>query len=200
MKKHAFLTELYAGKKIQVVNPSEDMKVSYLRKSESYLQSAKLLRDNEHFEEAVSMAYYSMYYSVMALFFRAGIKCENHSAAILLLQEVFGIDNTDISTLMRERIDKQNYVDTVTTIQDVEDLIRKAESFNAKIFDRARRCSSSTRATSAPGSSSSPSTAPAASSTRPGPPSRSRSASCSSGRSPRSAPARASSGRTSSGS
>ena len=34
------------------------MKVSYLRKSESYLQSAKLLRDNEHFEEAVSLAYY----------------------------------------------------------------------------------------------------------------------------------------------
>jgi len=139
MKKHVFLIDLYTAKKIQVVNPSEDIKASYLRKSESYLQSAKLLRDNEHFEEAVSMAYYSMYYSVMALFFRAGIKCENHSAAILLLQEVFGIDNTDISTLMRERIDKQYHVGTVETIQDVEDLIRKAESFNVKIFDLLER-------------------------------------------------------------
>ena len=124
MKKYVFLNDLYNEKKIQVMNPSEDMKASYLRKSGSYLQSAKLLRDNEHFEEAVSMAYYSMYYSVMALFFRAGIKCENHSATILLLHEVFGIDNTDISTLKRERIDKQDHVDTVATIQDVEDLIR----------------------------------------------------------------------------
>jgi uncharacterized protein (UPF0332 family) len=139
MKKHVFLTDLYTAKKIQVVNPSEDMKAAYLRKSESYLQSAKLLRDNEHFEEAVSMAYSSMYYSVMALFFRAGIKCENHSAAILLLQEVFGIDNTDIGTAKRERIDKLYYVDTVATIQDVEDLIRKAESFNVKIFDLIER-------------------------------------------------------------
>lgn len=85
------------------------------------------------------MAYYSMYYSVMALFFRAGIKCENHSAAILLLQEVFGVDNSDISTAKRERIDKQYYVDTVATKQDTGDLIRRAESFNVKIFDLLER-------------------------------------------------------------
>ena len=56
MREYTFLTELYVKKKFQIVNPSDDMKVSYLRKSESYLQSAKLLRDNEHFEEAVSLA------------------------------------------------------------------------------------------------------------------------------------------------
>ena len=139
MRKYEFLNDLYLGKKIQIVNPSDAMKVSYLRKSESYLQSAKLLRDNEHFEEAVSMAYYSMYYSAMALFFRAGIKCENHSAAILLLHDVFGVGTTDISTAKRERIDKQYYVDTVATKQDVDDLIRKAESFDVKIFDLLER-------------------------------------------------------------
>ena len=139
MREYTFLTELYVKKKIQIVNPSDDMKVSYLRKSESYLQSAKLLRDNKHFEEAVSLAYYSMYYSVTALFFRAGIKCENHSASILLLQEVFGVDATDISTAKRERIDKQYYVDTIATKTDVDDLIRKAESFNVKIYDLLER-------------------------------------------------------------
>lgn len=139
MREYTFLTELYVKKKIQIVNPSDDMKVSYLRKSESYLQSAKLLRDNEHFEEAVSLAYYSMYYSVTALFFRAGIKCENHSASILLLEEVFGVDATDISTAKRERIDKQYYVDTIAAKTDVDYLIRKAELFNVKIYDLLER-------------------------------------------------------------
>jgi len=42
------------------------------------------------------MAYYSMYYSVLALFFATGIKCENHTAAIILLREIFAIDNGDL--------------------------------------------------------------------------------------------------------
>jgi uncharacterized protein (UPF0332 family) len=37
-----------------------------------------------------------MYYSVLALFFATGIKCENHTAAIILLREIFAIDNGDL--------------------------------------------------------------------------------------------------------
>jgi uncharacterized protein (UPF0332 family) len=85
------LADLYEEEKIQFVNPSQDMKIAYLKKSESYLLSAKLLRDHDQFEQSVSMAYYSMYYSVLALFFRTGIKCENHAAAIVLLRSVFNI-------------------------------------------------------------------------------------------------------------
>ena len=65
------------------------MKTAYRKKAESHLVSARLLLDNDLFEQSVSMAYYSMYYSVMALFFASGIKCENHTAAIVLLKENF---------------------------------------------------------------------------------------------------------------
>jgi len=42
---------------------------------------------NKKLEEAVSMAYYSMYYSLLALLFRVGIKSENHTASIFLLRD-----------------------------------------------------------------------------------------------------------------
>jgi uncharacterized protein (UPF0332 family) len=111
------------------------VKAAYLKKSDSFLTSAKLLLDNERFEESVSLAYYSMYYSVLALFFATGIKCENHSAAIILLDEVFGIDNSALKSAKSERIDKQYYVATAPVRSEVITLIKTAESFNAVLLD-----------------------------------------------------------------
>jgi len=111
------------------------MKAAYLKKSESHLVSARLLLDNDLIEQSVSMAYYSMYYSVMALFFATGIKCENHTAAIILLREIFGRDNSEIKNAKNERIDKQYYVMSAPVREDVVALIRTAESFNADLRD-----------------------------------------------------------------
>lgn len=111
------------------------MKTAYRKKAESHLVSARLLLDNGRFEESVSMAYYSMYYSVLALFFATGIKCENHSAAIILLAEIFGRENAEIEAAKRERIDKQYYVTSAPVREEVVALIRTAESFNAELHD-----------------------------------------------------------------
>ncbi len=111
------------------------MKIAYLRKSESHFISARLLLENDLFEQSVSMAYYSMYYAVLALFFATGIKCENHTAAIILLQEVFAINNTDLEYAKTERIDKQYYVTSTPVRDDVVALIQTAESFNAEVLD-----------------------------------------------------------------
>ena len=88
------------------------------------------------------MAYYSMYYSVMALFFATGIKCENHSAAIILLKEIFSRDNAEIEAAKRERIDKQYYVTSAPVREEVVALIRTAESFNAELRDFTDRLTS----------------------------------------------------------
>jgi uncharacterized protein (UPF0332 family) len=124
-----------------MVNPSEDIARAYLKKSKSHLASALLLHENGHFEEAVSMTYYSMYHAVMALFFRTGIKCENHAATIILLQEVYEIDNTPLSDAKRERIDMEYYVETAAMGKDVENLIHGAELFNAHVVDAIERLS-----------------------------------------------------------
>lgn len=58
---------------LQLVAPSDEIKTACLKKSENFLASARLLLDNERFEESVSMGYYSMYYSVLAgIVFRDG--------------------------------------------------------------------------------------------------------------------------------
>jgi uncharacterized protein (UPF0332 family) len=72
MKKPSFFSRLYDEGKLQLVEPSESVKESYMKKSDSYLASAKLLLANNRLEETVSLAYYSMYYAALALLFRAG--------------------------------------------------------------------------------------------------------------------------------
>jgi uncharacterized protein (UPF0332 family) len=130
---------LYKDKALQLVAPNAEVKMAYLKKSESYLASARLLHEGERFEESVSLAYYSMYYSVLALFFATGIKCENHTAAIILLADLFGIDNSAIESAKSERIDKQYYVATAPVQSEVIELIKTAESFNADLRDAIDR-------------------------------------------------------------
>ncbi len=118
-----------------LVSPSDAIKDSYLAKSESNLVSAKILLDNQRLEESVSLAYYSMYNMLTALMFQVGIKCENHTASIMLLEAVFNMDNKDISFARKERIDKQYYVDFNVTSDDATALVETAEDFNRCLFD-----------------------------------------------------------------
>jgi len=142
MKKSDFFNRLQEEGKLQLVPPSEDIMSSYLKKSDSHLISAKLLLENDRLEESVSLAYYSMYYMLISLFFRVGIKCENHSAGIILLKELFSIDNSLISYAKKERIDKQYYVDFKIMKEEVEELIEAAEIFNSNILDFSEKLNS----------------------------------------------------------
>lgn len=120
---------------MKLVSPSIAIKQSYLEKSESNLSSAKLLSANEKLEESVTMAYYSMYNSVQALLYVVGIKCQNHTASIILLKELFALDNTEILDAKKERIDKQYYVGFKIAKAEVIELTKTAEQFNAKLLD-----------------------------------------------------------------
>ncbi len=118
MSKINFLIKLKNQGKLELVEPSEELKEAYLRKSESYLNSAKILFQSSHLEESVSMAYYSMYYILSALLFKVGIKCENHSGSIQISKELFGLNIKDILFAKKERIDKQYYIDFHITRED----------------------------------------------------------------------------------
>ena len=137
-----FFQRLRREGRLKLIEPSEELKRAYLKKSESHLASAKILLEHGKLEEAVSMTYYSMYHALTALLRRVGIKCENHAASIILLKEIFGIDNSDITKAKRERIDKQYYLDFRIAREDVVELIRIAESFNSRILDFTERLTS----------------------------------------------------------
>lgn len=135
MRKTDFLNRIKGEGKLQIVEPSSEIAQSYAEKSESNLISAKILLDNDRLEESVSMAYYSMYHLLTGLLFRTGIKCENHSVAITLMKDIFGMDNSYIHFAKKERIDKQYYVNFKITKDEVKDMVTKAEEFNNKLSD-----------------------------------------------------------------
>ena len=135
MKKIKFLNKLRKEEKLELVNLSEEIKSSYITKSESNLISAKILLENNRFEEAVALTYYSMYHMLVALLFKVGIKCENHVASIILMKELFDLDNSDISNAKKERIEKQYYIGFHITNKEVIEAIINAEMFNSKLFD-----------------------------------------------------------------
>lgn len=134
-----FLIKLIKQGKLELVEPNEEIKNSYLRKSESNFISAKLLFDNHRLEEAISLAYYNMYNLVLALLFRTGIKSENHTASLMLLKNVFDIDNSFVFEAKKERIDKQYYVGFHIKKEQVKNMIDQAGEFNAFLLDFIER-------------------------------------------------------------
>ncbi|MBL7053573.1 MAG: HEPN domain-containing protein [Candidatus Portnoybacteria bacterium] len=139
MKEIIFLKKLKKTRKLELVESSEEMKLSYLTKSQNCLKSARILFQNELYENSTSEAYYCIYNSLLALLFKVGIKSENHSASIILFEKLF--DNKDLAKIAlwakEERIDKQYYVETEQIIkatkESYNEMIMKAEDFLLKM-------------------------------------------------------------------
>lgn len=141
-----FLKKLNKEGRLKLVEPSAEISRSYLIKSDNCIKSARILHNEGLHENSVAEAYYSMYNAVLSLLFRCGIKCENHSAAIIILDEVFGMDElkSKLSFAKKERIDKQYYTsDTESArlteeaagkmLEDAEDFALKIKSFLGRI-------------------------------------------------------------------
>ena len=129
MKKINFLIKLYKENKLQAVEPSVEIMQAYLQRSEESLSSAKALMKIGNLKDAVALAYYAMYHCLLAALFRIGIKCENHAASIILLKEVFNMDNSKVSKAKKERVDKQYYVDFEVNKLEAENAKKIAEEF-----------------------------------------------------------------------
>lgn len=134
MKK--FIKTLIKENKLSLVDPSEEISQVYLNKSLKSLISSKTLVKISNFDDAIALSYYSMYYSLLALLFRCGIKSENHTGSIILLEKLFGLDNKEIKKAKKERVDKQYYVDFKSEKEEVEEAIEIAENFNSKIIEK----------------------------------------------------------------
>ena len=131
-----FLNKLKQEEKLELVEQSEEVCNSYLEKADNCLASAKLLLQNNLYENSISMSYYTMYNSLIALLFKSGIKSENHAGSILLLKLLFNKKDLfkTISDAKKERIDKQYYVTKLDiTKESTEELVLSAEDFLIKM-------------------------------------------------------------------
>ena len=135
MKDIIFLIKIRKEGKLELLDASEEIGQSYLNKSESNLASAKILLENDKIGEAVSLAYYNAYNLLLSLLFKTGIKSENHLATIILLKEIFDLDNSIILFAKEEKIKMQYYVDFNITKEQVIAIMRKVEGFNGNLFD-----------------------------------------------------------------
>ena len=135
MKEIIFLKKLRKTRRLELVEPSDEMKSSYLLKAENCLKSSKILYQNQLYENSTSEAYYCIYNSLLSLLFKIGIKSENHSASIILFEKLF--DNKGLAKIAlwakEERIDKQYYVETQQIIKGTKEscneMVIKAEDF-----------------------------------------------------------------------
>ena len=127
MKRVDFLSKLKKEGKLQIVEPSDNLRKAYDIKSGYCLKSAKILFNAGIYENSVSEAYYSMYNSVLSLLFKCGIKSENHSAAVILLSRLFGLEDMGkiLSDAKKERIDKQYYASEIESAQMTKDAAEK---------------------------------------------------------------------------
>ncbi|MFP4402797.1 MAG: HEPN domain-containing protein [Nanoarchaeota archaeon] len=131
-----FIKKLIIENKIKLVEPSLEICESYLDKSSKSLTSSKTLYKIGNFDDATALTYYSMYYSLLALLFKCGIKSQNHTGSIILLKELFDFENKEIKESKKERLDKQYYIDFKSTKEDVKIGIDIAEKFNIKILEK----------------------------------------------------------------
>jgi uncharacterized protein (UPF0332 family) len=127
------LKKLNRLKVLQIVETSKNLKESYLKKSDESLFSSKVLHKNNQYNDAIALSYFSMYNSLLALLYFCGIKSENHNVSILLLKEIFEIDNSEIKNAKIERKDKQYYPSFSTNKKESESAINSAEKFNSEI-------------------------------------------------------------------
>lgn len=146
MKKVGFLSKLKRERKLQLIEESVEVCEAYLLKSGNCLKSSKILLREEIYENAVSEAYYAMYNATLSLFFRCGIKCENHAAAIMLLDELFQLSDLAkvLADAKKERIDAQYYVtdkrrsaidedSVVCMVTDAEEFVFQIRSYIGKL-------------------------------------------------------------------
>lgn len=140
MKTSDFLNKLKKEGKLELVESSEEMSLSYEKKSVECREVANLAFNNGYFESAITQSYYSMYNNVLSLFFKCGVKCENHSATAILLRDFFNQKEL-YSVFLKakeERIDKQYYItpaqNNPITKNSAKEMISTAVKFNLKII------------------------------------------------------------------
>jgi len=139
MKKSNFLAKLKKEELLRIAEPSDEISKAYLLKSDKCIQVAKLAYKAGIYENAVSESYYSIYNTVMSLFYKCGIKCENHSGAVMLLKDIFNLNELYIifSEFKKDRIDNQYYIPILNTEpinkEKCNERIKTAQRFNVEL-------------------------------------------------------------------
>ncbi len=100
-------------KGLKVVEPNEEIALSYLGEAEKTLSKIKDLIEENDFVWASVRIYYCAYYSLYSFLQRIGVKSENHDCSIELVKELLNKGFIgEIVSFKKGRIDSQYYLKT----------------------------------------------------------------------------------------
>jgi uncharacterized protein (UPF0332 family) len=120
---------------IEPVEPNENLSKAYMKKAESSLQTAAILKENRDW--SIIASYYSMYFALYSILMKIGMKCEVHSCTIefmkRFLQDYFTREECEfLKDSMKARTDTQYYVDRRVPDEQYRKILEKTPLFLVK--------------------------------------------------------------------
>jgi uncharacterized protein (UPF0332 family) len=107
---------------VMLVEPNDNLAAAYLKKAEDAMDAMHSVASSDW---KISTAYYSLYFSLYAVLTKIGIKSENHTCTIVLMQHLlegfFTPDECEMLEKARQaRVETQYYVtsDAPTIVSD----------------------------------------------------------------------------------
>jgi uncharacterized protein (UPF0332 family) len=119
---------------ISLTAPNETLASAYLKKAEEALETMQTITARDW---KITTAYYAMYFSLYAILTRLGVRCENHSCTILLMERLLSdyfapAEMALVERARGARVDAQYYVSREIPDPFCEELIRAAPRFLVK--------------------------------------------------------------------
>lgn len=119
---------------IRLIGPSENLALAYIDKANDSLRT---LREISSRQWRITVAYYTMYFSLYSIMMKIGVRCENHACSIefmkRFLSEFFDeADHELISQARNARVDAQYYINKHVPDEVSDKIIRKASGFVLK--------------------------------------------------------------------
>ncbi|MEK6918083.1 MAG: HEPN domain-containing protein [Nanoarchaeota archaeon] len=119
---------------LRLIEPNSSLAEAYLKKAEESLESIRL---NVIKDWKISIAYYSIYFSLYSILTKIGIKCEIHSCTIefakRFLGEFFSEEDLEFAEdSLKARIDSQYYVDRTVPDEQYKNMIKNTPGFFVK--------------------------------------------------------------------
>jgi uncharacterized protein (UPF0332 family) len=116
-------------KGLKIVEPNQRLSKSYLEQAKSSLLRAKKDFEDKDFLWTTIAIYYAEYYALYSFLQRIGLKCENHSCSILVVDILLGDETTlTIKEHKDKRIDAQYYI-KVDQENKIETMLYEAQGF-----------------------------------------------------------------------
>jgi len=111
-----------------------------LEQADESLESAQILLESKKLRPSISRSYYAMFYAVLALLVKEGLRISKHTGAISVFNREFvkkGIFDKELSSWLQEAFDLRQRADYrelfTVSLERAEKVLSQARTFVAEV-------------------------------------------------------------------